>query len=81
MEWVVFGVISALVAFVIAIITPIIKLNTIITELNVTVRNLSSSLDELKSGSNKVHEAIFMRLNEIEKRLDILEQVWRKNND
>lgn len=78
MEWVVFGVISALVAFVIAIITPVIKLNTVITELNVTVRNLSDSLAELKSGSNKVHEELFTRIIELEKRVDIL---WRKNNE
>ena len=46
-EWEVFGVITALVAFVAAIVGPLIKLNTSITRLTETAAHLTEKIGQL----------------------------------
>ena len=46
-EWEVFGVIVALIGFVVAIGTPILKLNTSITKFIARISALDVNIDEL----------------------------------
>lgn len=80
-EWEVFGVIVALIGFVIAIGTPILKLNTSITKLIARIGALDENIDELTERNRKSHERIWEhndkqdeKLNNHETRIAILEK-------
>lgn len=73
MEWSVFGVIAALAAFVLSVVTPIIKLNTIITELSTIVKRMSDDLNDLTERNAKTHDRIFERIDNHESRINKLE--------
>ena len=47
-EWGVFGVIVALVSFVVAIVVPMLKLNSTITRLSTIIEQFSKRLDKLE---------------------------------
>lgn len=47
-EWGVFGVIVALVSFVVAIVAPMLKLNSTITRLSTIIEQFSKRLDKLE---------------------------------
>ena len=56
-EWEVFGVIVALIGFVVAIGTPILKLNTSITKLIARISALDGNIDEPVSYTHlRAHE-------------------------
>lgn len=73
MEWSVFGVIAALAAFVLSVVTPIIKLNTIITELSTIVKRMSDDLNDLTDRNAKMHDRIFEKIDNHERRINKLE--------
>lgn len=62
MEWQVFGVISALVAFVGVFISYTSKLSTTLTTLNVTLQSLEKQLEELKKDKRQFHQETTERL-------------------
>ena len=61
-EWGVFGVISALVGFLVATAGPLLKLNGAITRLTVAVEGFQKSLDKLDSENRNSHKDIYKRL-------------------
>lgn len=79
-EWGVFGVIVALVGFVVAVGTPVIKLNTTITKLIERLNNFGDGLEELTAKNTKSHERIWKhnddqdeKINDHETRIRVLE--------
>ena len=81
-EWEVFGVITALIAFAVAVVKPIINLTQSITKLTVVVDKLSSDVDTQKKQSITSHEKLWAhndeqdeKINDHEKRIYALEQL------
>lgn len=80
-EWEVFGVITALAAFGVSIVTPIIKLNTSIVRLIDRLNRLDEGVDELTEKNQKSHGRMWdhmeeqdRKLNDHEMRITILEE-------
>lgn len=83
-EWEIFGVITSLIGFAIAIGTPVIKLNTSITKLIFHIDSLDKGLESLEIKNHKSHERIWQHnesqnkvLDDHEKRIIILEEKER----
>lgn len=68
MEWQVFGVIVALLGFVVAVVTPILKLNTSITKLTVTMESMSKDLINDREKSRDAHKNIWAGIDAVEKK-------------
>ena len=68
MEWQVFGVIVALLGFVVAVVTPILKLNTSITKLTVTMESMSKDLINDREKSRDAHKNIWEGIEAVEKK-------------
>lgn len=68
MEWQVFGVIVALLGFVVAVVTPILKLNTSITKLTVTMESMSKDLINDREKSRDAHKNIWAGIEAVEKK-------------
>ena len=68
MEWQVFGVIVALLGFVVAVVTPILKLNTSITKLTVTMESMSKDLINDREKSRDAHKNIWAGIEAEEKK-------------
>jgi len=69
-EWGTFGVIAALVAFVIAVVKPIINLNTSITKLSEAVKNLLRYVDK----NDDCHAKFTETLSDHETRITVIEK-------
>ena len=67
-EWQVFGVIVALLGFVVAVVTPILKLNTSITKLTVTMESMSKDLINDREKSRDAHKNIWAGIEAVEKK-------------
>lgn len=67
-EWQVFGVIVALLGFVVAVVTPILKLNTSITKLTVTMESMSKDLINDREKSRDAHKNIWAGIDAVEKK-------------
>lgn len=72
-EWDAFGVIAALVAFVITVVAPIVKLNTTIVKLTAVVEKLSSDFSLLVNRNENSHEKMIEQLGDHETRITVLE--------
>ena len=84
-EWQVFGVIAALVTFVVGVVSPIIKLNTTITAMSATMENLTkvvnrcaADLDSLQERNAETHRRLFDRIDNHETRITVLEHDVQK---
>ena len=84
-EWQVFGVIAALVTFMLGVVSPIIKLNTSITSMSSTLKTLTeivnkcaADLDALQERNAQTHQRIFDRIDNHETRITVLEHDARK---
>ena len=80
-EWGVFGVITALAAFWVSIVTPIIKLNASIVRLIDRLNRLDEGVDVLTEKNQKSHGRMWDhmeeqdgKLNDHEMRITILEE-------
>lgn len=78
MEWQVFGVIAALLAFLAGIIAPVLKLNSSITKLTVTMERLVQDMREQKSSSHDAHKRLWEHNDEQDAKL--LNHETRINN-
>lgn len=72
-EWTVFGVVAALVSFVIAVSAPILKLNSTITKLSVIIDNALRRLDNLEKQDDKFREDSKASHQKIHNRIDKVE--------
>ena len=80
-EWGIFGVIVAIIGFLVTVVTPILKLNTTIVKLTQIVETLGADVAELTSRNSKSHDRIFeqlgkhdTRLNDHELRITVIEK-------
>lgn len=73
-EWGVFGVVVAIVSFLVLIGTPAIKLSASITKLNAVLDRLELSLNDLKLDNQRGHERIWRKLDEHETRIEANEK-------
>lgn len=78
MEWQVFGVITALFAFLAGIIAPVLKLNSSITKLTVTMERLVQDMHDQKSNSHEAHKRLWEHNDEQDEKL--LNHETRINN-
>lgn len=68
-QWEVFGIIVAVVSFIILVGTPAIKLSSCITKLNAVLDRLERSIAELKMDNQRSHDHIWEKLDEHEERI------------
>lgn len=68
-EWGVFGVITALIAFVVAVVKPIINLTQSITKLTVVVDKLSTDVDTQREQSIVSHEKLWAHNDEQDEKI------------
>lgn len=80
-NWGVVLVITALVGFIITVMTPLLKLNTSITKLNVTIENLNENLGETKAKLDAHEKESAEILEDHERRILLLEYKGGKNNE
>jgi Mg2+/Co2+ transporter CorB len=63
-EWGVFGVLAALLAFILSIIKPIVNLTQSITKLATVVDQLQKDYEEQRRNSEESHKRIWTTVNE-----------------
>lgn len=74
MTWEIFLGITALVGFLISIITPFTKLTRTMAELNLNVKHLSDAMDALAVKNTESHRRIWEHNNEQDELIDSHEQ-------
>lgn len=68
-QWEVFGIIVAVVSFLLMVGTPAVKLSASIVQLNAVLDRLEKALAELKADNQRSHDHIWERLDEHEERI------------
>ncbi len=68
-EWGIFGVIVAIVGFIITVSTPISKLTKSITELNCNIRSLYEKFEDITKRTTESQEKIWKKIDYHEQRI------------
>lgn len=77
-NWQVFLVISALLGFIVAIVTPILKITGVIQKNTIAIQTLTNEIKDLTIHNKEDHDHFFNSINKINQEVAVLKEKHRK---